>query len=125
MLRWTLTTGAVLSCAFLALRADDDFWAFQPVRDPSLPAVNNAAWCQSPIDQFILARLEKEGMTSSPTVSKRGWLRRVTFDVTGLPPTREAIESFLEDQSTDAYSKVVDRLLASPSYGEQLRKQCE
>ncbi len=94
-------------------------WAYRkPVR-PDLPSVKNSSWVRNPIDSFVLDRLEKEGLRPSPEASKEVLLRRVTLDITGLPPTIQEIEAFLADSSKDAYSKVVDRLLASPHYGER------
>jgi mono/diheme cytochrome c family protein len=94
-------------------------WAYQPVRPGTLPVVKNSNWCTSPIDSFILARLEAAGLTPTPPADKRTLIRRVTFDLTGLPPTPQEVEAFLADRSADAYEKVVDRLLASPHYGER------
>jgi hypothetical protein len=95
------------------------FWAFQPVVAQPLPAVRDAAWPETPIDRFILARLEAAGVPPAPPADARAWLRRVTFDLTGLPPSPEEIEAFLADDSPDAREKIVDRLLASPRYGER------
>jgi mono/diheme cytochrome c family protein len=95
------------------------FWAFQPVRDSAVPAVKNTAWVRSPLDAFVLAKLEAKGLQPAPPADRVTLLRRVTFDLTGLPPTPEEIESFVKDQSPDAFAKVVDRLLASPHYGER------
>jgi Protein of unknown function (DUF1553)/Protein of unknown function (DUF1549)/Concanavalin A-like lectin/glucanases superfamily/Planctomycete cytochrome C len=95
-------------------------WSFAaPVR-PELPPVKNTAWVRTPVDRFILAKLEKEGMNPSAEADKRTLLRRVTFDLTGLPPTPEEVSAFLADASPHAYEKVVDRLLASPHYGERM-----
>jgi hypothetical protein len=95
-------------------------WSFTaPVR-PQLPAVRNAAWPRNPIDRFVLARLEQEGLAPSPATDRARLLRRVTFDLTGLPPTLVELDAFLADHSVDAYEKVVDRLLASPRYGERM-----
>jgi len=100
---------------------DDErgFWSFQPVRDVMPPAVRAANWPQSPIDRFILARLEERGLTPCEPADKRTLLRRATFDLTGLPPSPDEIEAFLADESPAAFAKVVDRLLASPHYGER------
>jgi hypothetical protein len=95
-------------------------WSFVPVRDVPSPAVTNMSWLQNDIDRFILARLEAEGFAPSPEASKQRLLRRVTFDLTGLPPTLEEIDGFLSDNSEQAYERVVDRLLASPAYGERM-----
>ena len=96
-----------------------NFWSFQPVKNPSLPVVKNAAWCKTPIDRFILARLEAKGLKPAAPADRRTLIRRATFDLTGLPPTPEEVEAFAADKSPDAWSKVVDRLLASPRYGER------
>ncbi|HWQ36300.1 MAG TPA: PSD1 and planctomycete cytochrome C domain-containing protein [Blastocatellia bacterium] len=95
------------------------YWAFKkPVR-PAIPQVRNAAWVRNPIDAFILAELEKNNLSPSPPADKRTLLRRVTLDLTGLPPTPDEINAFLADTSPDAYAKVVRRLLDSPRYGER------
>ena len=95
------------------------FWSFQPIKDPGVPAVHDASWPKTDIDRFILARLEKEGLTPAKFADRRTLLRRVTFDLTGLPPTLEETEAFQKDTAPDAFAKVVDRLLASPQYGER------
>ncbi len=95
------------------------FWAFQPVKDPAVPGVKNKAWVKSPIDAFILSRLEAKGLKPAAPADKRTLLRRVTFDLTGLPPTPAEVEAFLADNSPDAFARVVDRLLATPAYGER------
>jgi mono/diheme cytochrome c family protein len=94
-------------------------WSFvAPVR-PAEPAVKNAAWVRNPIDRFVLARLEKEGLSPSPEAPKETLLRRVSLDLTGLPPSPAEVDQFLSDLSPNAYEKAVDRLLASPHYGER------
>jgi hypothetical protein len=98
---------------------DRAFWAFQPPQKPSLPAVTALEWVQTPIDFFVLARLEGAGLSPAPRADRRTLLRRATFDLTGLPPTPEELQAFLVDESPDAFAKVVDRLLASPQYGER------
>jgi mono/diheme cytochrome c family protein len=95
------------------------FWSFRPVGDPGPPPVRDAAWPTSPIDRFILARLEASGLAPSPPADKLALIRRVTFDLVGLPPTPEEVAAFLRDGSPDAYTRLVDRLLASPHYGER------
>jgi hypothetical protein len=95
------------------------FWSFQPVRSQTPPTVKNESWIRSPIDRFILARLEQKGLKPSEDTDKRTLLRRATYDLTGLPPTPRETEEFLEDRSSNAFEKVVDRLLASPHYGER------
>ncbi|MGA8028606.1 MAG: DUF1553 domain-containing protein [Bryobacteraceae bacterium] len=98
-------------------------WAFVAPKRPDLPAVQDASWVKTPIDRFVLAKLEKEGLKPSPETDKATLLRRVTFDLTGLPPTLAELKSFLADRSPQAYEKVVDRLLASPHYGERMTMQ--
>jgi hypothetical protein len=93
-------------------------WSFIPPARPGLPEVKNKDWVRNPIDQFTLLRMEKENLLPSPEASKTELLRRVTFDLTGLPPTPAEIDAFLLDNSPNAYEKVVDRLLASPRFGE-------
>ncbi len=94
------------------------FWAFQPIKPPVVPAVSHGDWAKSDIDRFVLARLEKEGLAPVAAADKRTLIRRATLDLTGLPPTAEEIEAFERDTSPDAFAAVVDRLLASPQYGE-------
>ncbi|MEW6321213.1 MAG: PSD1 and planctomycete cytochrome C domain-containing protein [Acidobacteriota bacterium] len=94
------------------------FWAFQPLASHTPPAVTNTAWPKTDIDRFILARLEKEGLAPVAAADKLTLLRRATLDLTGLPPTPAEVDAFLADDSADAFEKVVDRLLASPAYGE-------
>jgi hypothetical protein len=94
-------------------------WAFQPVRDPALPVVRRQDWVRTSIDRFILAKLEERGLTPSAPADRRTLLRRATFDLIGLPPTPAEIAAFEADPSSDAFAKVVDRLLASPHYGER------
>ncbi len=95
------------------------FWSFQPLTVSPAPAVQNAAWAKSDIDRYILAKLEAKGLSPAPEADRRAWIRRITFDLTGLPPTPQEVRNFLADNSADAHEKVVDRLLASPHYGER------
>ncbi len=94
-------------------------WAFQPVKKPTVPEVKNSRWVQSPVDAFILAKLEAKKMRPSLQADKRTLIRRASFDLTGLPPTPEEVDAFEKDDSPEAFEKVVDRLLASPRYGER------
>jgi hypothetical protein len=96
-----------------------DHWSFRPVERPPVPSVRDAAWPRNDIDRFILARLEAESLKPSPEADRRTWLRRATFDLTGLPPTPEELEQFLADTSPAAHERVIERLLASPRYGER------
>lgn len=94
------------------------FWSFQPLHATAPPSVTRTDWPATDIDRFVLAALERAGLTPVGTASKRTLIRRATLDLTGLPPTWEEIEAFEKDSSSDAFAKVVDRLLASPQYGE-------
>jgi hypothetical protein len=98
---------------------DPKHWAFQPPENPSLPSVINTAWLQSPIDCFILAKLDAARLTPAGLADKRTLIRRATFDLTGLPPTPAEIKAFLADNRPDSFGRLVDRLLASPAYGER------
>jgi mono/diheme cytochrome c family protein len=97
----------------------ENYWAFVPPKVQSLPEVRQASWIRQPLDRFVLARLEKEKLKPSPEASKAALLRRVSLDLTGLPPTPEELTAFLADRTANAYEKQVDRLLASPRYGER------
>ncbi|MBD0259637.1 MAG: PSD1 domain-containing protein, partial [Cytophagales bacterium] len=94
-------------------------WAFIPPQRPPLPTVSDAGWPRNPIDRFVLAKLEEKDLRPSPPADKERLLRRVSFDLTGLPPSPEATDAFLRDTAPDAYEKAVDGLLASPAYGER------
>ena len=99
--------------------ADRQFWSFQPPKRPAVPTVKNQALVRNPIDAFLLARLEAKGMNYSPEAGRLALMRRVYLDVTGIPPTPAEIEAYSKDTSPTAYEKMVDRLLASPRYGER------
>ena len=96
-----------------------EHWSFLPAKRQPVPAVEGQAWCRTPVDNFILARLEEAGMRPSPPADKCTLIRRATFDLTGLPPTEAEVQRFLVDDSPEAWERVVDRLLASPRYGER------
>ncbi len=100
-------------------RAGPDWWSLQPIRRPAVPDVKDRDWVRNPIDAFILAGLEAKGLAPAPEADRRTYIRRVTFDLIGLPPTPEEIDAFLQDDAPDAYEKLVDRLLARPEYGER------
>ena len=104
---------------FEVTEAQRRWWAFQTVRDPTPPNVKNVSWPRNTVDQFVLAKLEARGMQPARPADRRTWLRRATFDLTGLPPTPGEVESFLADKSGAAYAKVVDQLLAAPAYGQR------
>jgi hypothetical protein len=94
-------------------------WAFQPIKQPPIPEVKNKRWVQSPLDAFVLCKLEAKGLSPSAQADKRTLIRRVTFDLVGLPPTPDEVAAFIGDRSPDAFAKLVDRLLGSPQYGER------
>ncbi len=98
-------------------------WSFVPPVKPDLPKVAKTDWPKNEIDYFILSKLEKEGLEPAPEADRHTLIRRVTLDLTGLPPTPEEVEAFVNDESPDAYEKVVDRLLASPHYGENMARR--
>ncbi|HZT80321.1 MAG TPA: DUF1549 domain-containing protein, partial [Gemmataceae bacterium] len=120
---------AALACALLvgvsfarpeggqAARSDDSSkpWALQPPARPPLPSVQHTGWARNPIDLFVLAELEKAGLQPSPEAGRAALVRRATFDLTGLPPTPDEVQTAVRDPSPDWYEKVVDRLLASPA----------
>jgi mono/diheme cytochrome c family protein len=110
-----VATKEVVSVAEMRAR----HWAFRPVRKSGVPAVKGASRVRTPVDAFVLARFEKKGLSLSPPAGRRTLVRRVTFDLTGLPSTPEDVEAFVNDQAADAYERVVERLLASPAYGER------
>ncbi len=120
---WLLPTGsvpgAVESVKEVRLGNRQDHWAFQPVTRPEPSSTTDAAWSRGPIDRFVLEQLEREGLRPAPEADRLTWLRRVSFDLTGLPPSMEAVAEFLADQRLDAYERVVETLLASPRYGER------
>ncbi len=111
--RWPENAGAV------AVKDKADHWAFKPMVDPPLPKVHDPTWVRNAIDQFVLAKLEEKGLAPAAPADKPTLLRRLYFDLIGLPPTPDDVASFVADGSPDAYEKVVDRLLASPHYGER------
>ncbi len=98
--------------------ASKKHWAFQPMQNPPEPAVKKKTWPRNPLDRFILSRLEAQRLQPSPPAEKRTLIRRVTFDLTGLPPTPEEVDAFIANKESDAYEKLVNRLLASPRHGE-------
>jgi hypothetical protein len=122
---WPKDGGAIASTGLKGKKRtitdqDRQFWSFQPVKDSAPPMVADAnKWCRNAIDQFILAKLQQEGLTPAPEADRVTLIRRATFDLHGLPPTPEEVEAFVNDKSPDAYEKLIDRLLASPHYGER------
>src|SRR5947207_2145935 len=98
---------------------DKQYWAYRPLQKTEPPVVKATDWPRNAIDRFILAKQEPIGYKPAPDADKRTILRRVTFDLTGLPPSAEDVEKFVADTSANAFEKVVDRLLASSAYGER------
>ena len=95
------------------------FWAFQPIANPPAPAVKDSAWAKDPLDRFLLAKIEAKRLKPAGEADRHTWIRRVSLDLTGLPASAEEVVDFANDKSDHAYAKVVDRLLASPAYGER------
>jgi mono/diheme cytochrome c family protein len=120
---WPTDAGGVADGAATAARSPNEIrathWSFQPVARSPLPAVANTAWSATPIDRFILQALEAKGLAPSPPANRRTLLRRASYDLLGLPPSAAEVEAFERDASPDAWPRVVDRLLASPHYGER------
>lgn len=108
-----------IGSGMLITHADRQHWSFQPIRRPSVPPVEHAGRVRNPVDAFLLDRLEEKELSFAPEADKRTLLRRACFDLLGLPPTPEQIERFLADDSPGAYERLIDRLLASPHYGER------
>ena len=98
----------------------EPFWSLIPPKRPALPDVSEPSWARNSIDRFVLAKLDREHLRHSPEADRATLLRRVTLDLTGLPPTAAELDAFLHDRSPGAYERVVDRLLASPRYGERM-----
>jgi hypothetical protein len=121
-------TAAAAAAGARAAEAVPDDWAFRPAARPAVPQVpsevsaDHSAWGRNPVDAFVLARQHELGLSPSPEADRRTLIRRLTFDLTGLPPTPQEVKAFLDDASTDAYDKLVDRLLASPAYGERFAR---
>lgn len=113
------TEGADAAETFDLKKRRDEHWAWQPINSPAPPAVANAAWPRHDIDHFILARLEAAGYEPAPEADRATLIRRLSFALTGLPPTPEAVARFAADESADAYERLVDELLASPDFGER------
>jgi len=99
--------------------ARENLWSLQPIEPPALPHVENAGWPRSPIDRYVLAKLEAAELSPSPQADRRTLIRRAKFDLLGLPPTPAEVQAFEQDSSPDAYARLIDRLLASPAYGER------
>jgi mono/diheme cytochrome c family protein len=112
--------GVVLTPAGAAGRAGADWWALRPLTRPAVPAVRGRGWVRTPPDAFILATLEAKGLSPALPADRATLIRRVTFDLHGLPPTPAEIDAFVNDPAADAYERLIDRLLASPRYGERL-----
>src|SRR4051812_6128432 len=96
----------------------DKPWAFRVPLRPAIPAVADKSWVRNPIDAFILSKMEKAGLAPAKEADRATLIRRLSFDLTGLPPTPDEVVAFIKDSAADAYEKLVDRLLASPRYGE-------
>lgn len=114
-------TGAVAARSGMGMdvKTGREFWSFKPLAAPAPPQVRDTAWVKTPVDAFLLAQLEAKGLSPAPPADKRTLIRRATQDLTGLPPTPEEVQAFLKDDSAEAFSRVIERLLNSPAYGER------
>ena len=121
ILRQWIDEGAPWGASGVAQQPDFEpsWWSFRRPRRPAVPKVKSETWVRKPPDAFILAKLEEKGLTAAPAADRRTLIRRAYWDLIGLPPTPEQIESFLQDSSPDAYARVIEELLASPHYGER------
>src|ERR1700683_1493140 len=99
--------------------AGQQFWSYQPVKRPDVPAVQQKTWVRTPIDAFILSVLESKSIKPSADADRAAFIRRATLDAWGVIPTPDQVKAFVNDKSPDAYERLVDRLLASPHYGER------
>src|SRR5262245_55599372 len=109
----------LLTLAAAPLRAAEPWWSLRPLVRPAVPVVRDRAWPRTPVDAFVLARLEQLNLRPAPEADRRTLIRRLSFDLVGLPPSPEDVEAFLTDPRPDAYERLVERLLASPAYGER------
>ncbi len=117
--RTGVASGHDTSDAVPGVEEGREFWAFQPLEPVTVPEIDSSDWAATPIDQFVLEGLNRNGLSPNPPADRGTLLRRVYYDLIGLPPTPEEIRAFLEDDSDDAFEKVVDRLLSSPRFGER------
>src|SRR5258706_4615429 len=115
---------ALLLVAATFTQRQREFWSFQKIKDPTPPVVKNSGLVRTPIDRFILAKLEAKNLRPAPPADKVTLLRLATFDLIGLPPSPEEVEAFVADTSTNAFEKVIDRLLASPQNRECWARHC-
>ena len=111
--------GSALAAPPSATETDRPWWAFQPIRNPAPPLLADVGWCRNEIDHFVLQKLDQAGLKPAPEAERAVLIRRLYFDMLGLPPTAEAIRAFISDKSDTAYEELIDRLLASPHYGER------
>lgn len=116
---WPESTGTAPAAGVFDLRARAGHWAYKPLQSAPVPAVRNGAWPRNPVDSFLLAKMEAGGLAPARPADRPALIRRVTYDLIGLPPTPTEIDAFVRDTAADAYEKLVERLLASPHYGER------
>ena len=100
-------------------KAGEDWWSLQPIKRPTVPRMQDASWVQNAIDAFVLAKLQSNKLKPSSEADRRTLIRRLSYDLTGLPPSPAEVRAFLKDKAPNAYERVVARLLASPHYGER------
>jgi hypothetical protein len=107
------TAAAPAAKPFVITPEQRNFWSFQPIRKPAAPKVKRTQWVRSPIDAFLLAKMEAKGLNPAPFADRRALIRRASFDLTGLPPTPQEVQDFLNDRAPNAWERVIDRLQAS------------
>ncbi|HYO09794.1 MAG TPA: PSD1 and planctomycete cytochrome C domain-containing protein [Tepidisphaeraceae bacterium] len=115
----TPTTGPAVKRSGMTIAEGKKFWSFAPPREQPVPEARPGGWAKTEIDRFVLAKLAEKNLSPAPAAAKRTLIRRATYDLTGLPPSAEEVEAFVNDASPSAFPKVIDRLLASPRYGER------
>jgi mono/diheme cytochrome c family protein len=113
-----IDTAAAITSKTISV-ADRQFWSFQSLKKSAVPTVSNETWCRTPVDHFVLSRLEDQGLAPNGPADRRKLIRRAYFDLIGLPPTAEQVEAFVADPASDAYDRLIDQLLTSPRYGER------
>lgn len=120
---WLMALAWIGTVGVLAATPSDRHWAFQPVQDPPLPEVRSTAWCRTTVDRFVLSELESKGLAPPPPAERRVLARRLSYDLTGLPPDADALDRLARDPSTEAIDSWIEALLASPAYGEHWGRQ--
>src|SRR5262249_52794182 len=117
--RATIAEDFPFRCSEIVSQSDTEFWSFRPLQRGAIPQAHESGWVKNPIDRFLLARMEQQGLRPNPPADRRALARRLWFDLLGLPPTPEEVDTFVADEGPDAYERLVSRLLAAPQFGER------